>query len=85
MTSKIRLSRAEDEFRDYSYPTAREDLADSCTGTTVLFADGDADLGDLVADIDQDRFESAEDAFAALQNVLPIEALGEPGQSDGDA
>jgi len=51
----------------------------------VLFADGDADLGELVADIDQERFESAEDAFTALQNVLPIEALGEPGQSDGDA
>lgn len=85
MTSEIHLSRVEEEFRDYSYPAAREDLVDSCAGTTVLFADGDADLGDLVADIDQERFESAEDAFAALQNVLPIEALGEPGQSDGDA
>ncbi|ELZ43254.1 hypothetical protein C471_01202 [Halorubrum saccharovorum DSM 1137] len=85
MTSEVHLSRVEDEFRDYAYPVARENLVESCTGTTVLFADGDADLGDLVADIDQERFESAEDAFAALQNVLPIEALGEPGQSDGDA
>lgn len=25
------------------------------------------------------------DALAALQNVLPIEAVGEPGQSDGGA
>jgi hypothetical protein len=85
MTSEVHLSRLEDELGEYSYPTAREDLAASCSGTTVLFADGDADLGDLVADIDQKRFESAEDAFSALQNVLPIEALGEPGQSDGDA
>ncbi|PAU84599.1 hypothetical protein CK500_03545 [Halorubrum salipaludis] len=85
MTSEVHLSRVEDEFREHSYPAAREDLVDSCAGTTVLFADGDADLGDLVADIDQERFESAEDAFAALQNVLPVEAVGEPGQSDGDA
>ncbi|EMA64289.1 DUF5789 family protein [Halorubrum lipolyticum] len=85
MTSEVHLSRVEDEFRGHSYPAAREDLVESCAGTTVLFADGDADLGDLVADIDQKRFESPEDAFAALQNVLPIEALGEPGQSDGDA
>jgi hypothetical protein len=85
MTSEVHLSRVVDEFREHSYPAARQDLVESCDGTTVLFADGDADLGDLVADIDQERFESAEDAFAALQNVLPIEALGEPGQSDGDA
>lgn len=85
MTDEINLSRVETEFRDHTYPTARSDLVESCAGTTVLFADGDADLGELVADIEQERFESAEDAFAALQNVLPIEALGEPGQSDGDA
>ncbi len=85
MTAEVHLARVESEFRNYDYPTTRDDLADSCAGTTVLFADGDADLGTLVADIDQDRFESAEDVFTALQNVLPVEALGEPGQSDGDA
>lgn len=85
MTDEISLSRVEGEFEAFSFPTTRSDLAESCAGTTVLFADGDADLGDLVADVDQHEFESAEDAFAALQNVLPIEAVGEPGQSDGDA
>ncbi|GAB7008260.1 hypothetical protein [Halorubrum trueperi] len=85
MSDEIHLSRVEDELRSHSYPSERDDLVASFAGTTVLFADGDADLGDLVADIDQARFESAEDAYTALQNVLPIEALGEPGQSDGDA
>ena len=66
MTSEIHLSHVQDELRGRPYPAAREELVESCGGTTVLFADGDADLG-------------------ALQNVLPIEALGEPGQSDGDA
>ncbi|MDZ5812100.1 hypothetical protein U4E84_12185 [Halorubrum sp. AD140] len=85
MTTEVHLSRVEDEFTEYSYPVERRALAESCAGTTVLFADGDADLGALLAEIDQERFESPEDAFAALQNVLPIEAVGEPGQSDGDA
>ncbi|WP_049982870.1 hypothetical protein [Halorubrum sp. BV1] len=85
MSTEISLSRVEPELRDCAYPATHADLVESCAGTTVLFADGDADLGDLVADIDQKEFESAEDAFAALQNVLPIEAVGEPGQSDGDA
>ena len=85
MTHEVHLSRVEGELRERSFPTSRETLADECAGTTVLFADGDADLGDLLAEIDQPRFESAEDAFTALQNVLPVEAVGEPGQSDGDA
>lgn len=85
MTTDVHLSRVVDEFHDHDYPLEREALADACSGTTVLFADGDADLGELVDDIQQERFESPDDAFAALQNVLPIEALGEPGQSDGDA
>ncbi|WP_423997967.1 DUF5789 family protein [Halorubrum trapanicum] len=85
MTDEINLSRLEPTLEDHEYPADREALAASFAGTTVLFADGDADLGDLVADVDQETFASAADAVAALQNVLPIEALGEPGQSDGDA
>ena len=85
MTNEIHLSRVESEFAERDYPVACDALAASCAGTTVLFADGEADLGELVADIDQDRFEGPGDVFVALQNVLPIEAVGEPGQSDGDA
>ena len=85
MISEVHLSHVQDELRGRPYPAAREELVESCAGTTVLFADGDADFGALLEEIDQERFESPDDAFAALQNVLPIEALGEPGQSDGDA
>ena len=85
MTDEIHLSRLEPTLEEQSYPVEREALAESFAGTTVLFADGDADLGGLIDDVDQASFESAADAFAALQNVLPVEAVGEPGQSDGDA
>ncbi|WP_434521948.1 DUF5789 family protein [Halorubrum sp. AS12] len=85
MSDEINLSRLEPTLESHAYPAEREALTESFAGTTVLFADGDADLGDLLADVDQQTFESAADAVAALQNVLPIEALGEPGQSDGDA
>jgi hypothetical protein len=85
MSDEINLSRLEPTLEGHEYPADREALAESFAGTTVLFADGDADLGDLLADIDQETFASAADAQAALHNVLPIEALGEPGQSDGDA
>jgi len=85
MSDEIHLSRLESALDDRRYPAERDALAEAFAGTTVLFADGDADLGDLIADVDQATFESAADAHAALQNVLPIGAVGEPGQSDGDA
>ena len=85
MTDEIHLSRLEPTLEAETYPVEREALADSFAGTTLLFADGDADLGGLIDDVDQETFESADDAFVALQNVLPVEAVGEPGQSDGDA
>jgi hypothetical protein len=85
MSDEIRLSRLESALDERSYPADRDALAESFAGTTVLFADGDADLGDLLAAVDQEGFESAADAHVALQNVLPVEAVGEPGQSDGDA
>ena len=85
MPDEIKLSRLESTLEDEAYPAERDALAESFAGTTVLFADGEADLGSLFDDVDQSSFESAEDAFVALQNVLPVEAVGEPGQSEGDA
>ena len=85
MSDEINLSRLEPTLEDHAYPADRAALAESFAGTTLLFADGEGDLGDLIGDVDQETFESADDAFVALQNVLPVEAVGEPGQSDGDA
>jgi hypothetical protein len=85
MTAEIHLSRVESALDDHAYPADRGALAESFAGTTVLLADGEADLGALLSETGERRFETAEDAFVALQNVLPIEAVGEPGQSDGDA
>lgn len=85
MNTEVHLSHIAETFQSYEYPIDRATLADACGGITVLFADGDADLGELVRETTHPRFESADDAFVALQNVLPIEAVGEPGQSDGDA
>ncbi len=85
MSQTIKLSRLQQQLESLSYPIDADEAADSFADTTVTFADGDADLGTLIGKIDADRFESAEGLYSDLNNVLPIEALGEPGQSDGDA
>jgi len=66
------------------YPIGRADAAAECADDTVLFADGDADLGDLISGATRDRFESAEELLVDVQNQLPRNAVGEPFQSEGE-
>jgi len=85
MSERVKLSRLQERFETFTYPLLREDLATQLEGTIVEYADGEAVLGRLVSQCDSDMFRSAEDVTADLQNHLPIESVGEPGQSEGDA
>ena len=85
MTHELKLSEVESELGELSYPVARRDAAERFDGVTVRFAEGEADLGGLIAETPADSFDSPDELYADLNNVLPVNAVGEPGQSEGDA
>ena len=85
MTTQLKLHELESEFSKLDYPLSRATAVQRYEGVTLLLADGEADLGDLIAETGTSEFESPDDLYTDLQNVLPVEAVGEPGQSDGDA
>ncbi|WP_380675756.1 hypothetical protein [Salinigranum sp. GCM10025319] len=85
METEIKLNTVLEQFEALDYPVDRETAAERFAGSTLLMADGETDLGGLIEQTHTRSFESAEDLFVELQTVLPIEAVGEPGQSDGDA
>lgn len=85
MNERINLSRIESRLADLSYPVTRDDAATELSDVTVQMADGEANLGALVSELDGGSFTSSGDLYEDLQNAMPVEALGEPGQSDGDA
>ncbi|UVE49581.1 hypothetical protein KU306_11745 [Haloferax larsenii] len=85
MNNTIKLSHLRTALRDISYPVERREAASAFDGVTVLMADGDADLGGLIRDCVTDEFADPMDLYYELHNAMPITALGEPGQSDGDA
>lgn len=85
VTRTVELNRVETLFTQLEYPIDRDEAAESFTDTTVRFADGEANLGRLVSDVPSDRFEGPDELYADLNSALPVEAVGEPGQSDGDA
>lgn len=84
MAHEVKMSQLADELDELSYPIARDDAAVELEGVTVLLADGEANLGELVSETGSDSFTSREDLESEIHNVLPREAVGEPYQSEGD-
>ncbi|MCL7417178.1 MAG: hypothetical protein M8354_04990 [Halalkalicoccus sp.] len=84
MTREVKLSRVDDELEELSYPISRDDAAVEFEGVTVLLADGEANLGELVSETGSDSYRSAEDLKTEIHNALPREAVGEPYQSEGE-
>lgn len=85
MTDRIKVNRVKNVLDQLEYPQPRVDAADAFDDVTLIFADGETNLGELIAQADREMFNSADDLSTELNNVMPIEAVGEPGQSDGDA
>jgi hypothetical protein len=85
MTERVKLNELQSVLADLEYPLAREAAAERFEGTTLVLADGEANLGRVIAETPADAFADPDDLFAELNNALPVEAVGEPGQSEGDA
>lgn len=85
MGREVEFNRVVGTLQALEYPIRRETAADQLADVTLLLADGEANLGELIAASANDDFGSADDVMAGLHNTLPREAVGEPYQSDGDA
>ncbi|MFC6836396.1 hypothetical protein [Halomarina ordinaria] len=84
MTRSVKLSRVGTLLADHDYPTTRRDAMDAFDDVTLLFADGQAPMDETLSEVPSDTFDSAEDLEMELYSQLPIEAVGEPGQSEGE-
>ncbi len=85
MARRIKFKNVSTVLEEVEYPAERTVMADELTDVTLVLADGEANLGELIAETAGETFESADDIKTELHNVLPREAVGEPYQSEGDA
>jgi hypothetical protein len=85
MARTVKLSRIEDVLGSLSYPIDRAHAVEQLDDVTVELADGETNLGGVVARTASDNYESAADLRDELYEYLPTEAIGEPGQSEGDS
>ncbi len=84
MSREVKLSRVDGVLDELSYPIPRDDAAIELEGVTVLLADGEANLGELISETGSDSFTSRDDLKTEIHNSLPREAVGEPYQSEGE-
>jgi hypothetical protein len=84
MSRTVKLSRVEAVLDSLSYPVEREAAADELADVTVELADGEANLADLISETTSDSYDSAADLRDELYEYLPTEAIGDPGQSEGE-
>jgi len=84
MTERVKLVDLEDALEGLPYPLARQDAATELEDVVLLYADGEEDASAVVRRIDEDVFDDPASLALSMRNNLPTEAVGEPGQSEGE-
>ena len=84
MGREVRLSHIDSVLEDLNYPVTPDEAATTLDDVTLQLADGEANLGSLVADLPADSYESSDELQTGLHTTLPRSAVGEPFQSEGD-
>lgn len=85
MDRDIHLTEIRTVLEELQYPLTKEDAATTLADVTVLYADGEEPFPDLVGRTTSEEFDSATELETDLRESAPVEAIGEPGQSEGDA
>jgi len=84
MGREVKLSRVDSVLTELTYPVDRATAAREFEDVTVTFADGERNLGELVAETPADEYASFEELRDEINNTVPREAVGEPYQSEGE-
>jgi hypothetical protein len=84
MTRDVKLNELQAELHALTYPATREDAITEFEDVVLRYADGEERLGDVLGRVTEDVFVDADDLESAVYNNLPAEAVGEPGQSEGE-
>ncbi|MBV0924451.1 hypothetical protein KTS45_09585 [Halomicroarcula limicola] len=84
MTREVKLNELTELLTDAEYPLEVETARSRFDDVELVYADGSEPLSDVLKRVESSTFESAEDAQTSIFNVVPVEGVGEPGQSEGE-
>lgn len=84
MARTIKLNELRTVIDSLPYPVSKADVIEDLGATTLRYADGEESLEAVLDRSNVDTFGSVEDLEAEVYSNLPTEAVGEPGQSEGE-
>ncbi len=84
MSRVVPLNELDDLLDELTYPVSTTTVRETFDDVVLEYADGRESLDDVLDRVTDERFESRDALATDLFNVLPTEAVGEPGQSEGE-
>ena len=84
MPTEVKLNELDEAFEGLRFPVERETVASELGDVVLVYADGEERLTDVLERVDEQSFDTRDDLESGIYNALPVEAVGEPGQSEGE-
>lgn len=84
MSERVKLNHVHELLEDLPYPIPNEEVRSQFDDVILVYADGEEHLDAVLQRSNEDRHESVNDLEAEIYSNLPVEAVGEPGQSEGE-
>ncbi|SFS12574.1 hypothetical protein SAMN05216559_4079 [Halomicrobium zhouii] len=84
MTTHVKLNELDEAFAGLRFPIERETVATELHDVVLVYADGEEPLPDVLDRVGTQSFADRDELETEIYNVLPVEAVGEPGQSEGE-
>jgi hypothetical protein len=85
MTREVHLNQLRTVIDSFEYPISKAEAREEAGDVRLLYADGAESLPAVLSRTNTDTFDAVEDLESEIYSNLPVEAVGEPGQSEGDA
>lgn len=84
MVREVPLNELDALLEELSYPVDRATVRERFDDVVLLYADGEEAMSSVLDRTASERFTSPDDLVMELYSELPVEAVGEPGQSEGE-
>lgn len=81
---EVKLSDIDGALADLSYPLTQSEAIDALGDLRLRYADGGEPARAVLERSTEDEFASPDELKTEIYSNLPTEAVGEPGQSEGE-
>jgi hypothetical protein len=84
MTREVKLNELTALLETATYPLSVETARAEFDDVVLVYADGSEPLSALLTRVDDEQFSSPDEAQSSIYSTIPVEGVGEPGQSEGE-